>query len=214
MWGSLIGKILKYLTSVKGKAEDIHEGKKNRLELDFHLSYGKRTVEQYLQRRERRDANSRIFYPVCKFCCCYSVTKSCPTLRTPWTAACQAPLSSTVCQSWLQFMSIESVMLSNHLMLCHPLLLLPSIFLSIKVISHELALPNKWPKYWSFSFTVSPSNEYSGLIFFRIDWFDLHAVQGLWRVFSNTTVQKHQFFGPHPSLWSNAHICTWLLEKP
>ena len=168
--------------------------------MDFHLSYGKRTVEQYLQRRERRDANSRIFYPVFKLCCCYSVTKSCPTLMTPWTAACQAPLSSTVCQSWLQFMFIESVILSNHLMLCHPLLLLPSIFLSIKVISNELALPNKWPKYWSFSFTVSPSNEYSGLIFFRIDWFDLHAVQGLSRVFSNATVQKHQFFGPHPSL--------------
>ena len=91
---------------------------------------------------------------------------------------------------------------SNHLILCCPLLLLPSIFLSIKVISNELALPNKWPKYWSFSFTVSPSNEYSGLIFFRIDWFDLHAVQGLSRVFSNTTVQKLQFFSIQPSYGS------------
>ena len=133
---------------------------------------------------------------------------------TPWTAAHQASLPSTICQSWLQFMSIESVMLSNHLILCRPLLLLPSIFPSIRVISNELALPNKWPKYWSFSVSVRPSNEYSGLIFFRIDWFDLHAVQGLSRVFSNTTAQKHQFFGAHPSLWSNAPICTWLLEKP
>jgi len=93
------------------------------------------------------------------------------------------------------YMSIQSVMPSNHLILCHPLLLPPSIFPSIRVFSNELALCIRWPKYRSFSFSISPSNEHSGLISFRIDWFDLLAVQGLSRVFSNTTVQKHQFFG-------------------
>ena len=93
------------------------------------------------------------------------------------------------------YMSIQSVMPSNHLILCHPLLLPPSIFPSIRVFSNELALCIGWPKYRSFSFSISPSNEHSGLISFRIDWFDLLAVQGLSRVFSNTTVQKYQFFG-------------------
>ena len=88
----------------------------------------------------------------------------------------QAPLSFTVSQSLLRFMSIELVMLSNHLTFCSPFLLLPSVFLSIRVFSSELVLHIRWPKYWSFS--ISPSNEYSGLIFFRIDWFDLLAVQG------------------------------------
>ena len=97
---------------------------------------------------------------------------------TPWTAACQAPLSFTVSQSLLKLMSIESVMPSNHLILCHPLLLLPSIFPSIWVLSNELALHIWWPKYWSFIFSISSSDEYSGLISFRIDWFDLLAVQG------------------------------------
>ena len=96
---------------------------------------------------------------------------------TPWTAALQASLSFTISQSLLKFMSIELVMLSNHLILCCPLLFLPSIFLSIRVFSNEEALSIKWPKYWSFS--ISPSNEYSGLISFRIDWFDLLAVQGI-----------------------------------
>ena len=93
---------------------------------------------------------------------------------TPWTAARQASLS----QSLLKLMSIESVMPSNHLILCHPLLLLPSIFPSIRVFSNESSLHIKWPKYWSFSFNISPSNEYSGLISFRMDWLDLLAVQG------------------------------------
>ena len=97
---------------------------------------------------------------------------------TLWTVACQTPLSSTVSQSLLRFMFIESVMLSNHFVLCFPLLLLPSVFPSITVFSSELALHIRWPKYWSFSFSINPSNEYSGLIFFRIDWFDLLAVQG------------------------------------
>ena len=97
---------------------------------------------------------------------------------TPWTAARQASLSITSSRSLLKLMSIESVMPSNHLILCHPLLLLPSIFLSIKVFSNESALRIRWPKYWSFSFTISPSNEYSGLISFRMDWLDRLAVQG------------------------------------
>ena len=92
-----------------------------------------------------------------------------------WTAAHQSPLFFTISQSLLKFMSIEFVMLSNHLILCHPLLLLPSIFSSIRVFSNEFALYIRWPKYWGFS--ISPFNEYSGSISFRIDWFDLHAVQ-------------------------------------
>ena len=96
----------------------------------------------------------------------------------PWTVACQASLSITNSQSLLRIMSTESLMPSNHLMLCCPLLLLPSIFPSIKVFSNESVLHIKWPKYWSFSFRINPSKEYSGLIFFRIDWLDPLAVQG------------------------------------
>ena len=97
---------------------------------------------------------------------------------TPWTTACQASLSITNSQSLLILMSIELVMPSNHLILCHPLLLPPSIFPSMRVFSNESILCIRWPKYWSFSFSISPSNEHSGLIFFRIDWLDLLAVQG------------------------------------
>ena len=97
---------------------------------------------------------------------------------TPWTAACQASLSITNSLSLLKLMSTESVMPSNYLILCSPLLLLPSIFPSIRVFSNESALCIRWPKYWSFSFNISPSNEYSGLISFRMDWFDLLAIQG------------------------------------
>ena len=111
-------------------------------------------------------------------CGCCSVAKLCLTFATQWTASHQVSLSSTVSWSLLKFMSIESVMLSNRLILCHPLLLLPSIFPSIMVFSNELALCIRWPKYWSFSFSISPSKEHSGLIFFRTDWFDLLAIQG------------------------------------
>ena len=97
---------------------------------------------------------------------------------TPWTAACQASLSITNLQSLLKFMSIALVMPSNHLILCRPLLLPPSIFPSIRVFPNELVLHIRWPKYWSFSFSISPSNEYSGPIPFRMDWLDLLAVQG------------------------------------
>ena len=95
----------------------------------------------------------------------------------PWTAACQAFLSITNFQNLLKLMSIESVILSNHLILCHPLLLLPSVFPSLRVFSNESVLPIRWPKYWSFSYNISPSNEYSGLISFKMDWLDLLAVQ-------------------------------------
>ena len=105
-------------------------------------------------------------------------------------------------------MSIELVMLSNHLILCHPLLLLPSVFPNIRVFSNDSAFHIRWPKYWSFSFNISPSNEHPGLISFRMDWLDLLVVQGLSRVFSNTLVQKHQFFGTQLSLQSNTYIHT------
>ena len=97
---------------------------------------------------------------------------------TPWTAVCLASLSFTTSQSLLKLMSIESVMPSNHVILCHPLLLLPSVFPSIRVFSNESALCIKWLKHWSFSFSISTSSEYSGLLSFKIDWFDLLAVQG------------------------------------
>ena len=124
---------------------------------------------------------------------------------TPWTAECQASLTITNSWSLLKLMSIESVMSSNHLILCHPLLLLPSIFLRIRVFSNESVLHIRWPNYWSFSFSISPSNEYSGLISFRMD--SLQS-KGLSRVFSNTTVQKHQFFGTQLSLWFSSHTHT------
>ena len=97
---------------------------------------------------------------------------------TPWTTACQASLSISNSQSLLKLMSNKSVKPSNHLILCHPLLLLPSIFPRIRVFSNESGLPISWPKYWSFSFNISPSTEHPGLIFFRMDWLDLLAVQG------------------------------------
>ena len=98
--------------------------------------------------------------------------------ETPWTAACQVSLSFTISQSFLKLMSIESVMPSNHLVLCRPPLLLPSIFASITVISKELVLLIRWPKFWSFCLSISPSSEYSGLISYRTNWFDLLAVRG------------------------------------
>ena len=133
-------------------------------------------------------------------------------LATPWIAACHAPPTSIISWSLLRFMSIESVMLSNHIILCCPLLLLPSIFSSIWVFSNEWALRISWPKYWSFNFSISPSNKYSLFISLGIDWFDLPAVQRT-VVFSSTTIQKHRFFSTLSSLWPNSHIHTWLLEK-
>ena len=112
---------------------------------------------------------------------CSSVQFSCSVMSdsvTPWSAACQASLSITNSRSLLKLMSIELMMPSNHLILCHPFLLLPSIFPSIRVFSNKSVLSNRWPKYWSFSFSISPSNEYLRLISFRMNWLDLLAVEG------------------------------------
>ena len=126
----------------------------------------------------------------------------------------QAPLSSTISWNFLKLRSIELVMLSNHLILCRPLLL-PSILPSITVFSNESALHMRWPKYWSFSFTISSSNGYfQGWFPLGLTGFISSLSKGLSRAFSSTTVQKHQLFGAQPSLWSSSHSCRWLLEKP
>ena len=132
---------------------------------------------------------------------------------TPWTAARQASLSITNSWSLLKLMFIESVMPSSHLILCRPLLLLPSIFPSIRVFSNESVLHIRWPKYCSFSFSISPSNEYSGLISFRMDWVGLLAVQGTLKSLQHHC-SKHQFLSAQLSLLFNSHIHTWLWEKP
>ena len=125
---------------------------------------------------------------------------------TPWAAARQASLSIINSRSLLKLMSIESAMPSNLLILCHPLLLLPSIFPSIRVFSNESALHIRLPRYWNLSFSISPSSEYSGLIFFRIDWFDSLQSKGLSRVFTNTTGQKHQSHSKNIQVWfKNSH---------
>ena len=128
-------------------------------------------------------------------------------VATPWTATHQASLYITNSQSLLKFLSIELVMPFNHLILYHPLLFLLSMFPSIRVFSSELAVI-RWPKCWSFNFSISPSSEYSGLLSLRIDCFDLLAVQGTLKSFLQHHIIKHQFFGAEPSLWSNSHICT------
>ena len=134
---------------------------------------------------------------------------------TPWIAVRQASLSITNLWSSLKLASIKSVIPSSHLILCRPLFLLPPVPPSIRVFSNESALRMRWPKYWSFfSFSIIPSKEIPGLISFRMDCLDLLAVQGLSRVFSNTTIQKHQFLGAQLSSQSNSHIHTWPLEKP
>ena len=120
-------------------------------------------------------------------------------------AACQASLSITKSHSLLKFMSIEPVMPSNHHIFCCPLLLPPSIFPSIRVFSNETVLRIRWPKYWSFSFSISPSSEYSGLISFRMDWLDLLAVQGTLKSLRQYHNSKASEFIIQPSLWSNSH---------
>ena len=138
---------------------------------------------------------------------------------TPCTAARQASLFLTNSRSLLKLMSIETGMPLNYLILCHPLLLLPSIFSSIRVFSNESVLCIRWPKYWSFSFSISPSSEYSELISSRIDWFDLLAVQGTLKSLlqhhsSKASILRQSAFFMVQFSWSNSHIHTWLLEKP
>ena len=165
----------------------------------IYISYVSSIVKQVL------DHLSHLGSP----CCCCSVAQSCPTLCEPMERFTRGfPVLHYHPDFAQTLMSTELVMPYDHLILCHPLLLLPSIFPSIRVFSNESALCIRWPNYWSFSFSISPSNEYSGLISSRVDWFDLHAHKGLSKVFSSTTIQKHQFFSPQPSLWSNYHIRT------
>ena len=137
-----------------------------------------------------------------------SVAQSRPLFATPWTAGCQDSPSITNSQSLLKLMSIKLVMPSNHLIFCCPLLLLPSIFSSVRVFSSESVICIRWPKYWSFSFSISPFNEYPGLIFFRIDWLDLLGVQGTlksllqhhsWKV----SILQHSAFTSIYDYWKN-----------
>ena len=146
-----------------------------------------------------------------------SVAQSCPTLWTSWTAARQSSLSTT--NSWRlpKFMSIETVMPSNHLILCHPLLILPSTFPSFGVFSNESALCNRWPKYWSFSFNISPSSEHAGLISFRIDWLEVLAVQGTLKSLLQHHSSKASILPcsalniTFSSVWSLSHV--WLIME-
>ena len=133
-----------------------------------------------------------------------SVTQPCPTFEAPWTAACQASLSITNSRSLPKTMSIESVMSSNHFILCRTFLLLPSIFPSISVFSNRSALHIRWPKYWSFGFNISPSNEHPGLISFRMDWLDLLEVQGTLK----SLLQHHS--SKASSLWRSAFFIVQL----
>ena len=142
--------------------------------------------------------------------CCFSSVQLLSRVRlfaTPWTAAHQASLSITNSQSLLKLMSIELVMPSNHLILCCPLLLLPSIFPSIRVFSSESVLRIRWPKYWNFNFNISPSNEYSGLIYFGMDWLDLLAVQGTLKSF----LQHHS---SKASIFQHSTFCIVQLSYP
>ena len=152
-----------------------------------------------------REKNSKIAKLVSVFSSVQSLSRVW-LFTTPWIAAHQASLSITNSWNSLKLMSIKSVMPSSHLILCCPLLLLPTIPPSIRVFSNESALHMRWPKYWSFSFSIIPFKEHPGLISLQS--------KGLSRVFSNTTVQKHQFFGAQLSSQSNSHTHTWPLEKP
>ena len=145
---------------------------------------------------------------------CCSVAQSCPTLATPWTSAHQASLSFTITQSLVKLISVESEMPSYRLIFCRSLLVLPSIFPSIGVFSNESALCIRWSKYWCLSFSISPSNEYSGLISFRIDWFDLLAVQGTLKSLLQHHSSKASILQCSTFLMVQISHPYWLLEKP
>ena len=179
----------------------IHSGENTLIEAVRKLRSWKTRTSSWLQRQwgaSRPRGNVLVagnLVPLASCCC--SVPKLCPTSATSWTEACQASLSFSTSLSLLKFMSIASVVPSNHLILCHLLLLLPSIFPSIRVFSNGSVLRLRWPECWSFSFSISPSNEYSGLISFRIDWLDLLAVQG-------TLKSLHQHKSKTSVLWHSA----------
>ena len=145
---------------------------------------------------------------------CFSVITAYLLFATPWTVTHQASLSFIISQSLFKLISNESMMTSNHLLLCCPLFLLPSVFPSIRVFSNESGFQISWPQYWSFSFSISPTNNIQGLFPLASTGLISLQTKGSSRVFSNTTIQKHQFFSSQLSLWSNPHIHTWLLEKP
>ena len=153
-----------------------------------------------------------VFICYTAFCCCYccSVTKACLTLCNPMNCSTQLLWPSLFLRICSNSCPLSDVI---YFILCCSLLLSPSMFPSIRVFSNESALHIMWPKYWSFSFSISPSNKHSGLISFRIDWLISLQSKGLSRVFSSTTIQKHPFSGAQPSLWSNSHICTWPLGE-
>ena len=140
------------------------------------------------------------------FYCRCSVAQPCPTLCNPMD--CSTPGFPSISWSLLKLMSIESVMPFNHFILCRPLLLPPSIFPSIRVFSNESVLRIRWPKYWSFSFNISPSSEYSGLISFRIDWFDHFAIQGTLKSLLQHHSSKTSIILSQLSFWSSSHIHT------
>ena len=143
-----------------------------------------------------------------------SVTQSCPTLYDHMNCSMPGLPVYHPLPELTQLMSIESVMPFNHLILCRPILLPPWIFPSIGVFSNESVLRIRWPKYWSVSFSIRPSKEHPGLISFRIDWLDLLAVQGILKSLLQHHSSKASILGTQPSLWSNLHTLTWLLEKP
>ena len=142
------------------------------------------------------------------FCCCCSIAKLCPALWDHIDSSIPGFPVPHISQCLPKIMSIESVMPSTRLILCQP-----SVFPSIRVFSNESAVFIRWPTYWSFSFSINPSNEYSGFISLRMDWLDLLAVQGTLKRLLQHHIQRHQFFGTQPSIWSNSHIHTLLLEK-
>ena len=147
-------------------------------------------------------------------CCCYSAAQSCPTLCDPVDRSTQGLPAHHQLPEFAQTYVHWVVMPSNHLILCHPLLLPSSIFPSIRVFSNKSVLCISWPKYWSFSFSISPSNECSGLISFRMDWLDLLAIQGTLESLRQHHSSKASILWCSAFLWSSSHIHTWPVEKP
>ena len=173
---------------------------------DLHINFTKEEISMANEHIERYSMSLTFQFS--------SVAQSCWLFETPWIAARQASLSITNSQSSPRFTSIESVMPSSHLILCRPLLLLPPIPPSIRVFPNESTLRMRWPKYWSFNFSIIPPKKSQG--WSPSEWTGWISLQskGLSRVFFNTTVQKHQFFGAQPSSHSNSHTHTWPQEKP
>ena len=174
-------------TQQKSTITSYDQAQHQALYLGNHIQSSHKTFNRSKQRSKKVRQLSRI-------CSSVQSLSHVHLFATPWAAACQASLSITNSWSLLKLMSIKSVTPSNHLILCRPLLFLPSIFPSIRVSSNESVLRIRWPKYWSFSFNISPYNEYSGLISFRMDWLDLLTVQGTLKSLLQHQVQKHQFF--------------------